>query len=107
MAAVAPSDAGVSPTGPTALALLRFVRGISQRELARRAGVSKRTVAYLERGRHTPRIETAVAVSRALGITDPRAVFPEAFQTDMREAPGFQPSASPDRQWSGERAGRA
>jgi DNA-binding XRE family transcriptional regulator len=61
------------------LAVLRYARGWSQRELALAAGVSKRTVASAEMGEFTPRLRTAVAITAALGLEDPRVLFPDAF----------------------------
>ncbi len=52
---------GVSP-----VALVRFVRQISQDDLARRAGVSEKTIGRVERG-ELPRMRTAVAIAEALG----------------------------------------
>lgn len=44
-------------------------RGWSQRELARRAGVSRRTVDYLINGATTPDVITLAALEVALGTT--------------------------------------
>jgi transcriptional regulator with XRE-family HTH domain len=76
-------------TAPSPLALVRFVRGFSQRELARRAGVGKNTIVYLEHGRHAPRPRTARAICRALGIDDERLVFPNLND----ESPGHDTGA--------------
>jgi transcriptional regulator with XRE-family HTH domain len=62
---------------PSALAVVRFARGLSQRELALRAGVCKRTVANAEHGRHAPHPRTAAALSAALGLTA-ADVFPSS-----------------------------
>jgi DNA-binding XRE family transcriptional regulator len=43
--------------------------GLTQADLARRAGVSRHTIASLESAEHSPRLETVVAVARALGRT--------------------------------------
>ena len=48
----------------------RITRGVSQRKLATKAGVSFRTVQLLESGRHDWRISTLKKVSRALGLSD-------------------------------------
>ncbi len=61
---------------PSPLALLRILRGFTQQELAERAGRSKRTI---EHNRNSPKISTAVAISSALGVDDPRLIFPDAF----------------------------
>jgi transcriptional regulator with XRE-family HTH domain len=49
---------------------LRDLRGptISQRELARRTGLSPRTIGQIEQGRHEPRLGTMLALRRALGV---------------------------------------
>lgn len=49
---------------------LRDLRGteISQRELARRTGLSPRTIGQIEQGRHEPRLGTMLALRRALGL---------------------------------------
>ena len=47
---------------------LRRRRMLSQRELARLAGVTQPTIHYAETGRRTPSPSTAHALARALGI---------------------------------------
>ncbi len=49
---------------------LRDLRGteISQRELARRTGLSPRTIGQIEQGKHEPRLGTMLALRRALGV---------------------------------------
>lgn len=46
-----------------------MTRGVSQRRLAMKAGVSFRTVQLLESGRHDWRLSTLKKVSRALGLS--------------------------------------
>ena len=46
----------------------RITRGVSQRKLASKAGVSFRTVQLLESGKHDWRLSTLKKVSRALGL---------------------------------------
>jgi len=84
---VAPSATQGWPPRRTrsALAIFRFLNGFSQRELAERAGVAKRTIANVEAGVHTPRITTATAIAGALGMDDPRLVFPEAFRCPLND----------------------
>ena len=48
---------------------LRHVSGLSQAELANRAGVSRSLVAAIEAGRNTPSVAAGIAVARALGVT--------------------------------------
>ena len=47
---------------------LRSATNLSQERLARRAGVSRMTLARLERGEISPRYETLMALSQALGV---------------------------------------
>lgn len=47
----------------------RTSAGLSQAELAERAGVSRQALGALEHGRHLPRIDAAVALARALGTS--------------------------------------
>jgi transcriptional regulator with XRE-family HTH domain len=53
---------GVSP-----LEIARRARGLSQLDLARLAGVSRETISLIERG-ELPRMRTAHAIARALGV---------------------------------------
>lgn len=48
--------------------LCREYRGLTQRALAIRAGVSVNTIASAETGRHRPTYETVVACLRACGF---------------------------------------
>ena len=47
----------------------REALGITQTELAARAGVSRQLVGALESGRHVPRVDAAIGLARALGVT--------------------------------------
>src|SRR3954470_12422459 len=55
----------------------RRLAGLSQTELASRAGVSRSLVAALEGGRNTPSVAAGIALARALGVT-----VEELFETD-------------------------
>ena len=45
-------------------------RGISQNELARRAGVKQSVISYIENGRTKhPRIDTLTAIAAVLGVS--------------------------------------
>ena len=71
------------------IALARFVAGLSQTDLANRAGVSRETVSHVERGA-LPKLSTARAISHALDA-DVDSLFPE----DEGSAPnGTLPSES-------------
>lgn len=49
---------------------LREARGLSQEELAHRAGVSVRTISRLENGRHDGRRGTVRAIAEALSVEE-------------------------------------
>ena len=48
---------------------LRLERGLSQRQLAVRAGVSNTTVAKIEQGKHGAHPETAYKLATVLGVS--------------------------------------
>lgn len=50
---------------------LRLRAGLTQEKLAREAGVDRAYVGRLERGRHTPTLETACMVLSPLNVTLP------------------------------------
>jgi DNA-binding XRE family transcriptional regulator len=60
----------LGPPGPIAPGLMlrriRLDRGLTRQELAERAGVSPRTLARIERGRHDPKLSTIRALLDAL-----------------------------------------
>lgn len=45
---------------------LRTAKGLSQADLATKAGCGQRTISHLEQGRHLPSLETAFAIADAL-----------------------------------------
>ncbi|HEX6420566.1 MAG TPA: helix-turn-helix domain-containing protein, partial [Acidimicrobiales bacterium] len=47
---------------------LRAARGLSQRDLSERAGVSRQLVGAVEAGRHVPNVRAALALARALEV---------------------------------------
>jgi len=53
---------------------LRVDAGLTQEELAEKAGISVRTVSNLERGTRAPRITTTRLLAAALGVDDDTAV---------------------------------
>ena len=69
-----------SPTFATLLRRYRQAAGLSQEELAERAGLSARTVGDLERGgSHAPRKDTIELLAQALDLDAPeRAALAEA-----------------------------
>jgi len=53
---------------------LRETAGLTQVELAARAGVSRQLVGAVEAGRHLPRVDAAIAIAAVLGVDVP-AIF--------------------------------
>ena len=47
----------------------RIERGMSQTELAQKAGVTRQTIGLIEAGEFNPSIKLCVAICRALGVT--------------------------------------
>ena len=62
---------------------LRRVSGLSQSDLAGRAGVSRSLVAAIESGRNTPSVTAGIALATALGVT-----AEELFAAETRPPPG-------------------
>ena len=79
------------------LELARRARGLSQRELAALAGVSRGTISNIERG-ELPRVRTAQTIARALGV-DLDALLP--VQND--ESPVITPGLRDDSVVGGDR----
>lgn len=48
---------------------LREAKGISQRQLAREAGISQPLLCQIERGTKNPSLPVGVAIAKALGTT--------------------------------------
>ncbi len=66
----------------TALRDLRRARGLSQRELGERIGITQAQVSKIERGHVDPRLSSAVELARGLGVEVmlvPRGVVPAAL----------------------------
>lgn len=53
----------------TRIKQLREFVGLSQNELARRAGIAQSSLSYLESGSKSPSVETLLRICNALGIT--------------------------------------
>ena len=55
----------------------RVLAGHTIRSLSAASGVSARQIVNLEAGKCRPRLDTALAIARALGEADPRVIFPD------------------------------
>jgi putative transcriptional regulator len=74
-------------TGASTLAELRKAHGLSREQLAVQAGVSYSTIANLEAGRYTPRLDLALRLARILGVTV------EAIQWEKQKQQPEHPSS--------------
>jgi transcriptional regulator with XRE-family HTH domain len=70
------SEAG-SP--PSYLRRIRLLRGESLSTVSKRAGITRQALAAIEQGRTQPRLQTMIAVSRALEES-PSVCFPELLE---------------------------
>lgn len=57
----------------------RVEHGLTQTELARRAGLKQPAIARLEAGEHQPSLSTLALLSRRLGMEFHIAITPDAF----------------------------
>ncbi|NNN06845.1 MAG: helix-turn-helix transcriptional regulator [Elusimicrobia bacterium] len=71
-----------------ALCAHRRRRSLSQRELARRAGVAYKTVQLLEAGGHDARSSTLARLAKALGLSGPEALLAGRAAREERSAAG-------------------
>lgn len=62
----------------------RIDNGLSQRQLAKRLGVSQGLVGRLELGEHEPRFSTLQTLSRTLGIRFTIAIYPHGAEPACR-----------------------
>lgn len=58
------------------LRVYRTAQNKSQKAVAEQAGVSRITFGCIERGEHRPKVDTALAIARALNV-EPRDLWPE------------------------------
>ncbi|MDQ0425188.1 MULTISPECIES: helix-turn-helix transcriptional regulator [Cellulomonas] len=65
------------------LAAARKVHGLTQQELAERAGVTRATVGNLERGEGGTRIEALLAVARVLGSNEQLVAALDPLSTEF------------------------
>lgn len=59
---------------------LRGNAGLTQAELAARAGVSRQLVGAVEAGRHLPRVDAGVALAHAVGVSVEQLLQPDATE---------------------------
>ena len=69
----------------------RETAGLTQRELAERAGVSRQLVGSVETGRHVPRVDAALALARALDV-DVASLFAADSQSPVVDVVTGSPS---------------
>jgi len=69
----------------------RHHAGLTQAELARRAGVSRALVSAVEAGRHLPRVDAAIALAEALGTSAER-LFADAEPDPVDALSGDPPA---------------
>jgi molybdopterin molybdotransferase/putative molybdopterin biosynthesis protein len=87
--------------GGTAVRRARVARGLTQNELARRAGLSRQALGAIESGAYQPGVGAALALARELDHSVEalfgRPAEPTLIEADWAEAPGdAPPGASPD-----------
>lgn len=70
-------DYGEGTTVSTPLRVYRVARGLTQAQLAARAGVARITVGALERREATPQLHTAQVLASALGVPTEELFPPE------------------------------
>ncbi len=77
----------IASTVGTNLARRRQAQGLSQEEVADRAGLHRTEISLLELGKRTPRIDTVVRVMGALGV-DAEQAFEGVTWVPFSEKPG-------------------
>lgn len=71
------------------LRLLREAHGLTQRELATRAGIAQPTLTHIERGHAEPRIETIRFLAEALGTTESALTSDVFFAVELLSVLGI------------------
>lgn len=51
------------------LCAVRKMRGMTQQDLASKTGIQRSNVCRMEKGKHSPRIDTLVRIAKALGVS--------------------------------------
>lgn len=67
----------------SSLQSLREAAGLTQTELAARAGVSRQSIGAVEAGRHLPRVDAALALAAALGVDVEDLFGPDPVPVDV------------------------
>ncbi len=85
--------------GGAAVRRARVARGLTQDELARRAGLSRQALGAIEAGAYQPGVGAALALARELGDSVEalfgRPAEPALLEADWAEAPGNAPPGAP------------
>ena len=84
---------------------LRNAAGLTQPELAERAGLTKDGIAHLEQGRRSPSWETVCALCKALGV-DPNAFTVEPGPDTPSPQRGRPRKAEPEAKPTAKQRGR-
>ncbi len=72
------------------LAELRKAAGLSQEELAFRAGIHRTQVSFIESGKRTPRLDTLVKLAGALEVPTSRLLDGLHWQPTTTKGGGFK-----------------
>jgi transcriptional regulator with XRE-family HTH domain len=75
----------------TNLKAMRVRAGLTQLEMAKKAGVPFRTYQNWETGAREPRLQALVALASAFGVTVDELLQASGFVTAVRSAPGTSP----------------
>lgn len=59
----------------TAMKELRIQKGITQRDMARKVGISESVYQLYEYGKREPKARTAIRIADALGVQDVRSLW--------------------------------
>lgn len=71
---------------PQSLSAWRLAHDWSQEKLATLTGLSRITIQNVEAGRNVPSVETAITISRALGVSVEQVAWPSNADAITRQA---------------------
>jgi len=77
---------------PTALTLLRIIRGLNQSELGELSGCPNSSISEYERGRKAPELPTLETLLGAMGYTLADLATVRAFVRMLRREPPVEPT---------------